>query len=108
MAQIMLVGFEQTFQQSLLEELRRHGHVGRELEPAMSFARVLESEGRDIDVVVVDATSEKACIVEYMATLQSFRNVNGLRPMILCITRVSRGAQFELGLERKGARVYGY
>jgi DNA-binding response OmpR family regulator len=105
MAKILLANFDEQAGISLAAFLRNEHHDVYVALEDQAFSQLLGRYGTATDLVILDVSSRKKHSYDLLAQIASRRVQHGPRPMILCISRVYRGPQFELDLERKGARV---
>jgi len=105
MAKILLANFDEEAGVRLTAFLRsEHHEVCLALENE-SFPQMLGRCGSVSDLLVLDVSRHERYARDLLAQISAHRVQYGPRPMLLCISRAYRGAQFELDLERKGARV---
>jgi hypothetical protein len=105
MAKILLANFDEEAGVRFTAFLRNEHHeVGSALENE-SFSHMLQRCGLKADLLILDVSRRERYACDLLDQVSSHRIQCGLRPMVLCVSRAYRGAQFELDLERKGARV---
>jgi hypothetical protein len=105
MAKILLANFDEEEGTRLTAFLRNEHHeVGLSFKDE-SFVQILRRCGAATDLLILDVSRREKYARELLAQVTSHRLQYGPRPLILCILRSYRGAQFELDLERQGARV---
>lgn len=103
--QLLLVRFDNASEGRLTELLRQRGYRVSAYSREESLLECLSRFGREIDLVILDVSGNDPEVRNYLAEIVRYRAQHGHRPMVLCVSRVYRGPQFELELERKGARV---
>lgn len=104
MSEVLLLNFDPILAPRLADSLARLGHrvtvhTGHE---ALSMKLRRESS---FDLAILDVSESSTSVRRNLIELQTYRAGHGVRPMVLCVSRVYRGPRFELELERKGARV---
>jgi hypothetical protein len=104
MAQILLVKFGESEERRLAEFFGTQGHRVSSLDDTKSLSCLLDNVGKDLDLAILHV-SANCDAEEDLETLRRHRDTNGLRPMVLCVSRVYRGPRFELEIERKGGRL---
>jgi hypothetical protein len=105
MAKILLANFDEEAGARLTAFLRNEHHeIGLSFENE-SFFQILRRCGAVNDLLILDVSRREKYARDLLAQISSHRLQYGPRPMVLCISRSYRGAQFELDLERQGARV---
>lgn len=105
MGKILLANFEEEAGARLAAFLRNERHdvsTAVDNEPLLPFTGTSDSVP---DLVILDVSQNDRRVRNLLDQICSHRIKHGPRPMLLCISRAYRGAQFELDLERKGARV---
>jgi hypothetical protein len=102
-AEILLVKFDQVTEGRLAELFGCRGHHATTYSGDQPLSRLLRRHG--FDLVILDVSCDCAITRKHVGVVSASREQNGLRPMLLCVSRVYRGPQFELELERAGARV---
>jgi DNA-binding response OmpR family regulator len=105
MAKILLANFEEEAGVRLSVFLRNEHHEVCLAFENDSFSQMLRRCGPATDLLILDVSRREKYTRDLLAQITSHRVQYGPRPMLLCISRAYRGAQFELDLERKGARV---
>lgn len=105
MAKILLANFDEEAGVRLTVFLRNEHHEVRLAFENESFSQMLQRCGPAIDLLILDVSRRERYASGLLAQIASHRIQYGPRPMLLCISRAYRGAQFELDLEQKGARV---
>jgi len=102
-AEILLVKFDQVTEGRLAELFGCRGHHAITHSGDQPLSQVLRRRG--FDLVILDVSCDYSITRKHVAAVRARREQHGLRPMLLCVSRVYRGPQFELELEREGARV---
>jgi DNA-binding response OmpR family regulator len=102
---ILLVNFDETSEGRLTEILRQKGHRVSAYACEESLAQHLLQLRNDVDLIVLDASGNDRALHDQLAEIRRYRAQHGHRPTVLYVSRVYRGPQVELELERKGARV---
>ena len=105
MAQILLANFDEEEGVRLTAVLRNEHHEVRLALENESFLQMLRRCGLTTDLLILDVSRRERYARDLLTQVTSHRIQHGPRPMLLCISRAYRGAQYELDLERKGARV---
>jgi hypothetical protein len=103
MAKILLVNFDREQAVSLAGFLRLQRHESWIAEHDWPLSHVVRSFG-GTDLVIVDISHREQYARNLLIQIANYRAMHGPRPMALYISRVYRGPQFELEIERKGAR----
>jgi hypothetical protein len=63
----------------------------------------LAKEIMPTDLLIMDATGNGQFVLDFLEKVKGHRIHENLLPAVLCVSRVYRGARFELELTRKGA-----
>ena len=105
MAKILLANFDEEAGVRLTAFLRNEHHEVRSALENESFSQMLQRCGHTTDLLILDVSRRERYARDLLTQVTSHRIQYGPRPMLLCISRAYRGAQFELDLEQKGARV---
>jgi DNA-binding response OmpR family regulator len=105
MARILLANFDEEAGARLTAVLRNERHEAQLASENDSFSRMIQQQGFTPDLLILDVSRRERYTRDLLVEVSSHRTQHGPRPMLLCISRAYRGAQFELDLERKGARV---
>lgn len=104
MPNILLVNFDENFGPRLAAFLRVEGHQVREVRQIEDLSQVLRNRSEVPDLLIVDVSNCDQYIHELLDQFTSHRMRHGLKPMVLCMSRVYLGPRFALNIERKGAR----
>src|SRR5258708_7322275 len=104
-ARILLVNFDEASEGLLTEIFRQKGHRISTYACEEPLAEHLSKLSDDVDLIVLDASGNERVIHNQLGEIRRYRAQHGHRPTVLCVSLVYRGAQVELELERKGARV---
>jgi DNA-binding response OmpR family regulator len=104
MIETLLVNFDPKLAERLASLLASQGHR-ISICTGFKALRQLLRKSPGFDLAIVDVSFDTPTAGVQLAELQAYRVQHGPRPMLLCVSRVYRGPQFELELERKGARV---
>src|SRR5690349_2171924 len=102
---ILLVNFDEASEGRLTEILRQRGHRVSTYTSEEPLAEHLSKPRGDVDLIVLDASGNDRVVHDQLDEIRQYRAQHGHRPTVLCVSRVYRGPQVELELERKGARV---
>jgi DNA-binding response OmpR family regulator len=105
MAKILLANFDEEAGARLTAVLRNERHEAQLARENESFSQMMQRRDLKPDLLILDMSRRERYARDLLAEVSSHRIQYGPRPMLLCISRAYRGAQFELDLERKGARV---
>jgi DNA-binding response OmpR family regulator len=105
MGQILLMNFDEEMGSKLAVALRNQRHSVVMLPKDVSFAKALTLGKGSPDLVILDFSRIERNGRTLLSEIVFYRARYGPWPMLLCVSRVYRGPQFELDLERKGARV---
>jgi DNA-binding response OmpR family regulator len=100
-----LVKFDQVTGERLAEFLGYRGYRAAIHSGDQPLLQILQKHPRGFDLVILDVSCDDAVTRKHIAAVRARREQYGLRPMLLCVSRVYRGPRFELELEREGARV---
>ena len=87
------------------EIFRQKGHRVSAYAGDKPLAEHLSKLMDEVDLIVLDASGNDRIVHDRLGEIRRYRVRHGHRPTVLCVSRVYRGPQFELELERKGARV---
>ena len=98
MAKILLVNFNEE------QGSRLAAFLGTQRHKAWVGSFSAEHCVSEIDLVIVDASQREKSALELVTEIAGYRTQYGPRPLVLCLSRVYRGPQFELEIERKGVR----
>lgn len=105
MADILLIRIQPDLFGALTELLEHKGHRVQICEGAQQITSRFNSREHSPDLAIIDVTvndrESRMCLMQ----IKIIRARYGPRPALLCISKVYRGPQFELELERKGARI---
>jgi DNA-binding NtrC family response regulator len=104
MATILLVNFAGEQGARLAAFLRNERHEVSVAYGNPQFSEMIRQYGTT-DLVILDVSFREGSTRNLLGQIVSHRVQAGPRPMLLCVSRVYRGPQFELELERKGARL---
>ena len=104
-ARILLVKFDDESAARLAGVLRSRSHCVTVLSAKHRVGQTLGRCLSELDLVILDASLDDRDTWRIVAEVTRHRAERGLRPMLLCATRVYRGPRFELELERKKARL---
>jgi hypothetical protein len=102
---ILLVNFGEASEGRLTEILRQKGYRVSTYACEEPLAEHLSKLSDDIDLIVLDASGNDRVVHDQLGEIRLYRAQHGHRPTVLCVSRIYRGPQIELELERKGARV---
>jgi DNA-binding response OmpR family regulator len=105
MAKIVLMNFDEEQGLRLAAFLRMERHEVVCALPKQTYLGWLHGQDDDADLVILDASYREKAFRQILEDIAARRARNGPRPMILCISRQYRGPQFQLDIERKGARL---
>jgi hypothetical protein len=105
MAKIVLINFTEPLLTRLIAVLRIERHEVLGALPGQSYARWVRRQPEGADLAILDVSCRDKFFGPALDELVVYRAQHGPRPMILCISRVYRGPQFELDIENKGARL---
>jgi DNA-binding response OmpR family regulator len=105
MARILLANFDEEAGARLTAVLRNERHEAQLARENESFSQMMQRHGFTPDLLILDVSRHERYARDLIDQVSSHRIQYGPRPMVLCLSRAYRGAQFELGLEQKGARV---
>jgi hypothetical protein len=104
-AQILLVNFDEASEERLREIFRQKGHCVSAYAGDKPLAEHLWKLSDDVDLIVLDVSGKDRVVRNQLGEIGRYRAQHGHRPTVLCVSRIYRGPQFELELEREGARV---
>ena len=104
-ARILLLNFDEASEGRLTEIFRQKGYRVSTYAREEPLAEHLSKRSDDVDLIVLDASGNDRAIHDQLGEIRRYRVQHGHRPMVLCVSRIYRGPQVELELERKGARV---
>ena len=105
MANILLLKFDEKVGRRLADLLQLRGHqVAIHLGDCSSLD-VLLDHSQGIDLVIIEVSSADSLTRQYVGAVRAYREAHRPCPMLLCVSRFYRGAQFQLQLERDGGRV---
>jgi|HubBroStandDraft_1064217.scaffolds.fasta_scaffold1238499_2 DNA-binding response OmpR family regulator len=105
MAKILLANFDEEAGVRLTAFFRNERYEVRPAFEDESLSQMLRRCGPATDLLILDVSRREKYARDLLAQITAYRLQHGPRPMLLCVLRAYRGAQFELDLERKGARV---
>lgn len=105
MTDILLVDFNPAVTERLMEMLRAKCYSVSIHSCHRTLSETLSTHERNFDIVIIDVSTYSTAVRQHLTLLTAHRAERGPRPMILCVSQVDRGPQFELQLEREGARV---
>jgi hypothetical protein len=103
-ASVVLANFDAETGAQLVQLLQRNRHCATQIPATAPFNK---NTIRQIpcDLIIIDLTSDDRTALTLLGEVARRRAETGPRPMVLCVASAYRGPQFELGLERKGARL---
>jgi hypothetical protein len=104
-ARIGLANVEPRLAGALESSLRRRAHFVQSVAARALDQVDFQIDELSLDLIIIDISSEDSAARNLLTNLLRLRIETGMRPMVLCIFRAYRGAQFEYELERRGARV---
>ncbi len=104
MALILLTNFDEPSAHRLADLLTRRGHRVNKCS-TFDGVQFLEASDHDLDLIILDVSHDDRETQNQLAEIRHYRAQHGPRPMLLCVSRLYRGARFQLDLESKGARV---
>jgi DNA-binding response OmpR family regulator len=104
-ARILLVNFDEASEGRLKEIFRQKGYRISPYTCKEPLAEHLSKLRDDVDLIILDASGNDPLVHDQLGEVRRYRAQHGHRPTVLCVSRVYRGPQVELELERKGARV---
>jgi DNA-binding response OmpR family regulator len=102
MATIVVSNFAEAPAARLADLLRLRGNRVLVCDHTQSISRSIGST--DVDLIILDVSKDDAHVRERLAEVRHCRERRGIKPLLLCVSMIYRGARFELDLERKGAR----
>jgi DNA-binding response OmpR family regulator len=102
---VLLANFDQASEKCLAKFLERRGYLVTHCPDDPSLSNLFQRHAENFDLAILDFGTESAAAEKCLTSLRNHRTRYGLRPMVLCVLRAFRGPQFELQLERFGARV---
>lgn len=105
MGKIVLMNFDEEQGLRLATFLRMERHEVVCALPNQTYLGWLHGQDDDADLAILDVSCHENCFRQILDEIAARRARKGPRPMIICISRQYRGAQFELDIERKGARL---
>ena len=105
MANILVVRFNDVLGEELADALRTRRHAVGICVGDQPVPEAIQAYGDGVDLIIVDVSlADEACL-RVLKGVARYRSEHGPRPMVLCVSTVYRGPQFELEIERKGARL---
>ena len=104
-ARILLVNFDEASERRLTEIFRQKGHRISTYACEEPLAEHLSKRSNDVDLIILEASQNERVVHGQLSEIRRSRAQYGHRPTVLCVSRVYRGPQFELELERQGIRV---
>jgi len=104
MAKILLANFAEAPIARLTELFRKRGHYVLVLGDGQSISEALGATD-DTDLIILDVSNDDVGVRQRLAEVSRCRKRRGIRPMLLCVSTVYRGARFELDIEHQGARL---
>ena len=105
MAHVALCGIERVAANQLSSLLRQHGHCVAICERQDALSEPAFMRNSSIDLIIVDVSESENAVRAYLEQRDRMNNRDQDKPMLLCVSRVFRGARFQLEVERKGARL---
>lgn len=105
MATILLMNFYEENGRRLAAFLRAEHHEVRMFVSNQQLPKWLQHQGDTIDLIIIDASQNERAGSSLLAGIVLYRAQYGPSPTVLCVSRVYRGPQFQLDLEKKGARL---
>lgn len=105
MATILLLNFSEDLGARLKAFLRLERHDVWTAVPSQTYASWLRGRENGADLVIMDVSRREKYFWQVLEEIVAYRAQHGHHPNILCVSRVDRGAQFDLDLEKKGARL---
>lgn len=105
MAAILLLGFDEDLQDALVTSMRVRRHQVFALDEAGDIVDELERQRNALELVIMDMSFPSENHRRALEEVERWRAEHENRPTLLCVSTIYRGPQFEIDIERKGARV---
>jgi DNA-binding response OmpR family regulator len=104
MAKILLIGSDETYQETLASKLQARGHAVFMPKPRRQWPADWNATMSSVDVVVFDVTLLNDDSKRQLQSICHWSRQDKFPVLVLCYTRVFRGPRFELEIERLGVR----
>lgn len=104
MATILLIGSDQTDQESLASKLRTRGHVVMIADNCRLPSTDWDTRLSSVEIAVFDVTQLNDDCKHQLRKICQQHKQDGFPVPVLCYSRIYRGPRFELEIERLGAR----
>jgi hypothetical protein len=105
MARILISSQDVKFSESLAQSLRTHRHEVSVRQISPGDLREIERHTNSYDILVLDVTGLDHGATRKLIVAGSECSLPGTMPIVLCISRIYKGARFEFDLERQGSRL---
>jgi hypothetical protein len=104
-ARILLAGFGTEAAASLATLLEARRHTVEVCGGIAQSCRLIEQANTAIDLIILEVSLYRT--PSFMLAIKSIKSHLGCfsLPIVLCVSTIFRGAQFEIELERQGARL---
>lgn len=104
MARVLLIGSDRMYQENLATQLRTRGHVVEVANDCRGVTRAQCALRSSAEIVVVDVTQLSEDGRHQLLRICQQPREDGFPSLVLCYSRTNHGPQFELSIERLGAR----
>jgi DNA-binding response OmpR family regulator len=106
MAKILMIGSGHEQEEVVAVTLRSRGHAVRNVRSHLAMSDTPDASLRtdDTDIIVIDVTRPTDNARGIIRRICHQPRPDGVIALILCYSRVDHGPQFELSVERLGAR----